>query len=341
MKYSQLFPCFNKRSYKYQHWNPKHKECIFHTDQSIIKSFYHVSILSHKSSIHRALKCFLKEIYSFHINNSDYNSSRMKNKQMSETFLLAMIITFSGGLQDAYTYFARNKVFANAQTGNIVLMASKLSDGQYADAIRYVFPLLSFALGIFVAEQIQGYYKEAKKLHWRQTILIIEIISLFVSGCTHHCKNCFNQMTWDFKYGKEFNQEVEDLIIDYLKPEHITGLSLLGGEPMEPSNQRALVSFVKRVKETYPQKDIWCYTGYDFEKDILGRMTEQWEETKEMLSYIDVLVDGEFKEALKSPSLQFKGSSNQRIIEVQPSLKEGHIVLWEPKEYVHVEVREN
>ena len=166
-------------------------------------------------------------------------------------------------------------------------------------------------------------------------------VSLFVSGCTHHCKNCFNQMTWDFKYGKEFTKEVEDLIIDYLKPEHITGLSLLGGEPMEPSNQRALVPFVKRVKETYPQKDIWCYTGYDFEKDILGRMAEQWEETKEMLSYIDVLVDGEFKEALKSPSLQFKGSSNQRIIEVQPSLKEGHIVLWEPKEYVHVEVREN
>lgn len=182
MKYNQFFSCFNKCSYKYQHWNPKHKECIFHTDQSIIKSFYHVSILSHKSSIHRTLKCFLKEIYSFHIKNSDYNSSRMKIKQMSETFLLAMIITFSGGLQDAYTYFARNKVFANAQTGNIVLMASKLSDGQYADAIRYVFPLLSFALGIFVAEQIQGYYKEAKKLHWRQTILILEIVSLFVSG---------------------------------------------------------------------------------------------------------------------------------------------------------------
>ena len=98
---------------------------------------------------------------------------------------------------------------------------------------------------------------------------------------------------------------------------------------------------LKEIKEICPDKNIWCYTGYDFEKDILGRMAEQWEETKEMLSYIDVLVDGEFKEALKSPSLQFKGSSNQRIIEVQPSLKEGHIVLWEPKEYVHVEVREN
>lgn len=98
---------------------------------------------------------------------------------------------------------------------------------------------------------------------------------------------------------------------------------------------------MRKVKARFPEKNIWCYTGYDFEKDILGRMAEQWKETKEMLSYIDVLVDGEFKEALKSPSLQFKGSSNQRIIEVQPSLKEGHIVLWEPKEYVHVEVREN
>ena len=252
----------------------------------------------------------------------------MKNKQMSETFLLAMIITFSGGLQDAYTYFARNKVFANAQTGNIVLMASKLSDGQYADAIRYVFPLLSFALGIFVAEQIQGYYKEAKKLHWRQTILILEIVSLFVSGCTHHCKNCFNQMTWDFKYGKEFNQEVEDLIIDYLKPEHITGLSLLGGEPMEPSNQRVLLPFIKRVKELYPQKDIWCYTGYLFDQELLSESRARCEVTDELLSYIDVLVDGKFIEELKDLSLKFRGSSNQRIIDVKQSLEKDEIILY-------------
>jgi uncharacterized membrane protein YoaK (UPF0700 family) len=105
-----------------------------------------------------------------------------KYSQISETFVLAMIITFSGGLQDAYTYFARNHVFANAQTGNIVLMASKLSDGLYSDALHYLFPLLSFALGVFVAEQIQGYVKEAKKLHWRQYILVLEIISLFISG---------------------------------------------------------------------------------------------------------------------------------------------------------------
>ena len=166
-------------------------------------------------------------------------------------------------------------------------------------------------------------------------------VALFVSGCRHHCKGCFNSMTWDFNYGKKFTEETEEEILEALKPNYIDGLSLLGGEPFEPENQEVLVKLLRKVKERYPEKNIWCYTGYDFEKDMLGRMAEQWEETKEMLSYIDVLVDGEFKEALKSPSLQFKGSSNQRIIEVQPSLKEGHIVLWEPKEYVHVEVREN
>lgn len=105
-----------------------------------------------------------------------------KYKQISETFLLAIIITFSGGLQDAYTYFARNHVFANAQTGNIVLMASKISDGQWSDALHYLLPLISFEIGIFIAEQIQGYFKEAKKLHWRQFILILEIIALFISA---------------------------------------------------------------------------------------------------------------------------------------------------------------
>ena len=166
-------------------------------------------------------------------------------------------------------------------------------------------------------------------------------VSLFVSGCTHHCKGCFNEETWNFHYGKPFTEETEKQVLDYLDKSYIAGLSLLGGEPFEHVNQQGLLPLLGKVKARFPEKNIWCYTGYDFEKDILGRMAEQWEETKEMLSYIDVLVDGEFKEALKSPSLQFKGSSNQRIIEVQPSLKEGHIVLWEPKEYVHVEVREN
>ena len=145
-------------------------------------------------------------------------------------------------------------------------------------------------------------------------------VSLFVSGCTHHCKNCFNQMTWDFKYGKEFTKEVEDLIIDYLKPEHITGLSLLGGEPMEPSNQRA--------KETYPQKDIWCYTGYLFDRELLQESRARCEVTDELLSYIDVLVDGKFVEELKDLSLKFRGSSNQRIIDVPESLKRHEVVLY-------------
>ena len=148
-------------------------------------------------------------------------------------------------------------------------------------------------------------------------------VSLFVSGCTHHCKNCFNQMTWDFKYGKEFTKEV-----DYLKPEHITGLSLLGGEPMEPSNQRALVSFVRRVKETYPQKDIWCYTGYLFDRELLQESRARCEVTDELLSYIDVLVDGKFVEELKDLSLKFRGSSNQRIIDVPESLKRHEVVLY-------------
>jgi len=146
-------------------------------------------------------------------------------------------------------------------------------------------------------------------------------VSLFVSGCTHHCKNCF-------KYGKEFTKEVEDLIVDYLKPEHITGLSLLGGEPMEPSNQRALVSFVRRVKETYPQKDIWCYTGYLFDRELLQESRARCEVTDEILSYIDVLVDGKFVEELKDLSLKFRGSSNQRIIDVSESLKRNEVVLY-------------
>ena len=166
-------------------------------------------------------------------------------------------------------------------------------------------------------------------------------VSLFVSGCTHHCKDCFNPETWNFTYGEEYTDKVLGEILEALEPDYIQGITVLGGEPFEHVNQQGLLPLLRKVKARFPEKNIWCYTGYDFEKDILGRMAEQWEETKEMLSYIDVLVDGEFKEALKSPSLQFKGSSNQRIIEVQPSLKEGHIVLWEPKEYVHVEVREN
>lgn len=153
-------------------------------------------------------------------------------------------------------------------------------------------------------------------------------VSLFVSGCTHHCKNCFNQMTWDFDYGEVFDESVEQKIIDYLKPNHITGLTLLGGEPMEPANQRALLPFVKKVKALYPQKDIWVYSGYVFDKELMQESRARCEVTDELLSYIDVLVDGRFVEELKDISLKFRGSSNQRIIDIQESLKNKTVVLY-------------
>lgn len=152
-------------------------------------------------------------------------------------------------------------------------------------------------------------------------------VSLFVSGCTHHCKGCFNAETWDFNYGKKFTCETEDEIIALLEPDYIRGLSVLGGEPMEPQNQRVLMPFLKRVKKIYPQKDIWCYSGYLFDKEIiLGRA--HCEATDEMLSLIDVLVDGRFVEEKKNIRLKFRGSENQRIIDVPKSLKCGKTVEY-------------
>ena len=153
-------------------------------------------------------------------------------------------------------------------------------------------------------------------------------VSLFVSGCTHHCKNCFNQETWDFLYGKEFTKEVEDEIIAALKPSHIRGLTLLGGEPFEPRNQRGLINFLRRVKEELPDKDIWAYSGYLLDTELLtGRA--RCEVTDEMLSYLDVLVDGEFVERLKDITLKFRGSSNQRLIDMKKTLASNEIVLLE------------
>lgn len=156
-------------------------------------------------------------------------------------------------------------------------------------------------------------------------------VSLFVSGCTHHCENCFNPETWDFNYGKAFTDKEIDYIIESAKPEHITGLTLLGGEPLEFVNQQGILPLLKRFKETYPKKTIWCYTGYDFEKDIVGKMMRQWDFTPSLMSYLDILVDGEFVEAKKDLSLRFRGSSNQRIIDVQKSLAENKVVLWNEK----------
>ncbi len=154
-------------------------------------------------------------------------------------------------------------------------------------------------------------------------------ISLFVSGCTHHCKGCFNEATWDFNYGKPFTKEVEDKIIEMMKPSYINGLTLLGGEPFELANQHALLPFIRRVKETYPNKNIWAYSGYLLDRDLLKESRAHDEDTINLLSYIDVLVDGPFVLSLKDISLKFKGSSNQRIIDVKKSLEKNEVVLYE------------
>ena len=154
-------------------------------------------------------------------------------------------------------------------------------------------------------------------------------VSLFVSGCTHHCKECFNKEAWDFDYGKPFTDKEADDIISYLKLDYVAGLSLLGGEPLEPVNQEGLLPLLRRVHNEYPNKTVWCYTGYLFDRDILGRMCRESDVTKEILSYIDILVDGEFVLERKNLKVNFRGSDNQRIIDVKKSLETGEIVHWE------------
>ena len=154
-------------------------------------------------------------------------------------------------------------------------------------------------------------------------------VSLFVSGCTHHCKGCFNPMTWDFCYGKPYGKAEEDRIVSLLAPSYIAGLSLLGGEPCEPQNITSLLPLLRRVKSELPNKTIWCYTGYTFEKDLLGRTGTEKSESEEFLRYIDILVDGEFILEKKNIQLKFRGSENQRIIDVKKSLAEEKTILWE------------
>lgn len=142
-------------------------------------------------------------------------------------------------------------------------------------------------------------------------------VSLFISGCTHQCKGCFNKEAWDFNYGKPFTQETIDKVINYLDNPYISGLTILGGEPLEHENQKGLLPLLKKVKEKFPEKNVWCYTGYRYDKDIMEKMYKNWKETPEVLSYIDVLVDGEFEEDKKDITLKFRGSSNQRIINLK------------------------
>ena len=150
-------------------------------------------------------------------------------------------------------------------------------------------------------------------------------VTLFVSGCTNRCKNCFQPQTWDFKYGQPFTSETEEHILSLLKPDYINGLTLLGGEPFEPANQKDILPFLRRVRETYPQKNIWCFSGFTYEELTTPGSYCHCEVTGEMLALLDVLVDGRFVEELKDISLRFRGSSNQRLIDLNASRQAGHL----------------
>ena len=154
-------------------------------------------------------------------------------------------------------------------------------------------------------------------------------VSLFVSGCTHRCKGCFNEIAWDFDYGQPFTQQTIDQILDMLKPPYIKGITLLGGEPFEPQNQSALVDLLRQIKTVYPEKSIWAYSGYLFDRDILPGKLGDPAITRAFLQYLDVLVDGPFILAQKNLGLRFRGSTNQRIIHIPASLEKGEVVLWE------------
>lgn len=151
---------------------------------------------------------------------------------------------------------------------------------------------------------------------------------LFVSGCRNHCKDCFQPHTWDFAYGAPFDEKIQKEILDSLKPAYVKGLTLLGGEPFEPENQVALVPFVRKVREQYPNKDIWAFTGYLYDVDLQEGGRKYCEATDELLSMIDVLVDGPFIAEQKDLTLKFRGSRNQRVLDMKETLKSGEIVLY-------------
>ncbi|MCD7928832.1 MAG: anaerobic ribonucleoside-triphosphate reductase activating protein [Clostridiales bacterium] len=154
-------------------------------------------------------------------------------------------------------------------------------------------------------------------------------VSLFVSGCTHHCEGCFNPETWDFHYGQPYTAETEQEILDACDKPYIRGLSLLGGEPFEPANQKALLPLLRRFRERFPDKTVWCYSGYNYEMDMLTGQLGDWAVTKELLSLLDVLVDGEFVQDQKDLNLRFRGSANQRIIDVPRSLEHDQVLWWD------------
>lgn len=148
---------------------------------------------------------------------------------------------------------------------------------------------------------------------------------LFVSGCRNACKDCFQPQTWDFGYGEPFDEKVQKEVLDSLAPDYITGITLLGGEPFEPENQKELVPFMRKVVAQYPNKNVWAFTGYIYDKDLLAGGRRHTEDTDELLSMIDVLVDGPFVEELKDITLKFRGSSNQRVLDLRETIRTGKI----------------
>ena len=154
-------------------------------------------------------------------------------------------------------------------------------------------------------------------------------VSLFVSGCTHHCKGCFNEEAWDFGYGQPFTQQTIDELLEMLRPDYVKGLTVLGGEPFEPENQPAVLELLRQMKARFPEKTVWAFSGYLLDRDILPGRLGPKEITMEYLSYVDVLVDGPFVLEKKDLMLRFRGSSNQRIIDVPATLAKGQIVLWD------------
>lgn len=153
-------------------------------------------------------------------------------------------------------------------------------------------------------------------------------VTLFVSGCTNHCPDCFQPQTWDFRYGQPFAAETEEALLEALDRPYISGLTLLGGEPFEPDNQRALLPFLRRLRRQLPDKTVWAFSGYTWE-ELTGQSRARCEATGALLSLVDVLVDGEFVEALRDISLRFRGSSNQRLLDVPASLAAGRPIPWE------------
>lgn len=154
-------------------------------------------------------------------------------------------------------------------------------------------------------------------------------VTLFVSGCRNHCPGCFQPETWDFTYGKHFEEETMREILKAMEPSYITGFTMLGGEPFEPENQPTVCQILARIRQAYPSKSLWSYTGYTLDKDLVPGGAKYTEDTDQILSLLDVLVDGRFEEGKKDISLLFRGSSNQRIIDMPRTIREGNIILWD------------